>query len=257
MTHRRLLPAAALVAALVLPAQAQSPSPAPAAPGTGQPAEASARAKAPLIVGVVDIDKAVDLYPKAIAERERLKQLSNSLADRLDAVQKEIDQIRADIGTYKEGSDKREWLQQYELPERQKRKEALRQLARMQMDRETAKFNLMMYEDVEVAVREVAKARGVQIVLRSSSVPGVEELPKSDDLVLNARLRAYDQRQVWFASEEVDLTPAVIKLLQVPVESPKDASGKAGAGKPGDGKPGGDKPVAPDTAGAKKPGGGL
>ena len=45
----------------------------------------------------------------------------------------------------------------------------------------------------------------------------------------SGKLRLYESRVVWYSSAEMDVTPSVIKLLQIPGADPKD-----GAAKPND-----------------------
>jgi len=207
-------------------------------------AEASARdaakpaAAAKPVVGVVDIDKAVEFYPKAIAERERLQALNKSFVERMDAITKQIDQVRADMMLEKEGSDQREW-KQLEYGELQKRREVLKALLTRQFDREQQKGLITIYEDVEAAIAEVAKRRGVQIVLRHTPTLGPEDLVKDPSSAQRQRLIQYDTRLVWFASEEFDLTPAVINFLKVPAAAP--AAVPAGPGGPGGARDGGER----------------
>ena len=47
-----------------------------------------------------------------------------------------------------------------------------------------------------------------------ATVQPIEELPANE---VQARVKAYDRRNVWFASQELDLTSAVIKELMIPV----------------------------------------
>jgi Skp family chaperone for outer membrane proteins len=223
--------AAMLAAANLLPAQGPT--------GNADKPAATKTAPAPAVsVGVVDLDKAIELYPKAIAERERLQTLSKTFAAEIDELTKQIDSIRSDLSLLKEGTNKRE-AREFELGMALKQREGLANLRKAQFDRELEKFELTIYQDVEVAVAEVAKMKGVQIVLRVRATPPPDEAGKEKETgnAQKQRLAGYDRRHVWFASDEVDLTPALIKYLQVPVD-PKKADaptpapkGTADAGK--------------------------
>jgi len=217
----------------------QDKSPATSSPAAGaQPVDASARAKNQPTIGVVDLDKAIELYPKAIAERDRLQNLSKQLSERINALSKQIDQIKAEMTVLKEGSDDRE-DKEYELAQAMKNREGTANYLKSKFDRQLEKFELMIYQDLEVAVAEVAKASGVQIVLRVRATPGAEDVAKEGSNVQKQKLAAFDRRQVWFASDEVDLTPALIKLLRLPAEAKgtagasKDAAGNSAAGASG------------------------
>lgn len=103
-----------------------------------------------------------------------------------------------------------------------------------ELNRARDKYDLMIYQDLEVAVAQVAKDRGVQIVLRVSPQEAIDERAKDTLDVQQIRLFTFNRRAVWFAADEVDLTPALIKYLQVPIkaEAGKAEAGKAEAGKP-------------------------
>lgn len=244
MAQRTIWIAAALAAAAsLLPAQdkpAAAPAAAPAP--SAAPAEASAKTRAQLTIGVVDLDKAFSLYPRAIAERERLQAMSKGFREKVEAVTKVINQLREDLALLKEGSDEYEW-KQYERSEALKRREALNNLLKIQFDREREKYLVAMYEDLEVAIAEVAKARGVQLVLRLSPTPEPEDGQKD---VQKQKLMNYEMRQLLYAGDEVDLTAAVIKFLQVPLEPRKPApKPDAGPGKAAPSKDAGGKDAAP------------
>ncbi len=270
MVHSKLwIVAAFAAAASLLPAQdkgaktgspvspvpsAQSANPQSANPqsASGQPVEATARAKNAPIIGVVDLDKAIDLYPKAIAERERLQNLFKEFAERLKSLDNQIDQLKAEMTTLKEGSDRRDDLV-YQLSQAFKNRDGYGNHLKSKRDREVAKFELMIYQDVDAAVTEVAKASGVDIVLRIRATPSFEDVTKEGSDAQMQRLAAYDRQLVWFAKDEVDLTQALIKVLRMPADAksggaaPKDAAGNAPAGagdkkdgaKKDDGKKGG------------------
>jgi Skp family chaperone for outer membrane proteins len=249
MAHRTNWMVAALAAtASLLPAQDRLPAQDSKAPGA-QPADATAARKAQITVGVVDLDKAIELYPKAIAERERLQALSKKFSAEIEAISKQFDALRSDLSILKEGSEKRESME-FELRMLGEQRKGLAELRKNQFDRELEKFELAVYRDLEVAIAEVAKLRGVQIVLRTRSAPALEDASAKETTDLQRQqLQVYDRRQVWFASDEVDLTPALIKYMQVPVNS-KTGDGKTGDGKTGDGKQtGAEKPAAGSKGG--------
>ena len=79
------------------------------------------------------------------------------------------------------------------------------------------------------------RRKGVGVVLTKQditpSAQPIEELPANE---VQARVKAYDRRNVWFASQELDLTSAVIKELMIPVpdrNAPERAPKSEQAGK--------------------------
>lgn len=184
----------------------------------------------PTVVGVVDVDRALEMHPKMPAERERLDALNKGYKERLDALTKQLKQLDSDIGLMEPGSDQAE-MAVHELKSGKGRLDLMRALARREWEAERDKGLVALYQDAERAITAVAKAKGIQIVVRKHAIPTGEDLSKDEDRAQRQRLVAYDARSVWFAAEEVDLTGAVIKFLAVPGET-KDA----GATKGDDGK---------------------
>jgi Skp family chaperone for outer membrane proteins len=172
---------------------------------------------APTVVGVVDIDRALEGSPKMQAERDRIEALRKGHGERLEALDKQIEQMKRDLGMMKRGSDQAE-MATLEIKTTLERGKLIQELFRREMDVESERGLIALYSEAERAVAEVAKLKGVQVVLRKNANPSGDDLSKDEDRAQQQKLRAYDRRTVWFAAEEVDLTPAVAKYLAVPAD---------------------------------------
>ena len=208
--------------------------------GGGAAADASARPQVPsgLVIGVVDLGKAFDVYPRTIKERERLQKLAGSYDEQIQGVTKRIEELKALLPLLKEGTRERNQKQlEYELALKQR--QGLAQLFGDELQAEQMRMQLSIYEDLETAVARLAKDRGVQLVLRldATKVDAATEGDKSPLKQVQSRLMTIEARQVLFAGEQLDLTPALIKMLQVPLEpAPGEAPpAPAGNGKDKDG----------------------
>jgi Skp family chaperone for outer membrane proteins len=105
--------------------------------------------------------------------------------------------------------------------------EGRRAIFQEELRQQRESFYVLMLEDMQQAVAIVAKERGVSMVLRTHN----DLLDGSTE----SKARVFEARVVWYASEEVDLTPAVIKLLQVPLpKRPEEAAGTKPADAPKD-----------------------
>ncbi len=209
MKHLRsiLLFASSLPGALA-PAQA----PTPAAPA------AEAKAVNTPKIGVVDFVKVVDAYPRAIAERTKIEELRKQQRTVLEAELKKGKELELQLEDLQRGTPKYD-LKLHELRLKKQDIEGMEQIFDRDWRRKIDEFYVAIYADLERAVAIVAKERGVQMVLRAH--PQLEETSSEN------KARVFEARIVWFASEEIDLTPAVIKLLQVPLpEEPKADGGK-------------------------------
>lgn len=184
-----------------------------------------------LVVGIVDLGKAFDLYPRTIKERDRLQKLADGARGRIDKIRQRIQELRATIDVLGEGSYERDG-KQLELELAMKEHQGVAALLNDQVQLEQMRMRLSIYEDLDAAVARLAKDRGVHLVLRreeAETAPPAEGDKDSPKMVQN-RLIAYDQRHVWFAAEELDLTADLIKLLQVwPLDAAKDAPAAAPA----------------------------
>ncbi len=69
---------------------------------------------------------------------------------------------------------------------------------------------------MEYAIARVAEDRGVAIVVRTQNILDLEPQDGEDPAGLEkAKLRQFNRRTIWYTSQEVDLTPYLIKYLQV------------------------------------------
>jgi Skp family chaperone for outer membrane proteins len=195
-----------------------------------------------VVIGVVDIGKAFDTYPRTIKEAQRLKQVAEAMQEEVRRVTSRIDELRATIPLLKEGRERREKQLEYDLALRQR--EGMSTLFNEEMDAEAMRVHLSIYEDLEGAIAQLAKERGVHLVLKINAGALQADKGDGDDPRRSLRMRheQFRERQVWFAAEEVDLTSDLIKMLQVPVDR-----GPAPAAPPG---PRGDKNADPGSGAA-------
>lgn len=219
----RWISALALACAVALPAQE-----------TGKPAT-----PAPLKVGVIDLQKAMDNYPAAVQDQKRLQEMSKQFDAQLGERTKAIEELKAQrsSGIYKPGS--MELLQiELRINIALQEREGLAKLLSEQFDREYQKWELSFYDDMEFAVTAVAKERGVDIVLRADDYEPDDKDPRA----VKQRYDMLRKRAVWFASAQVDLTPHLIKYLQVTdVRAERQKVAEASAKKTGSDKTGSDK----------------
>ena len=219
---RMFLPASAALALLVS-ASAQTAK------------EASAtRAARGLMVGVVDVIKAVEQYPRYIKLRSELEASIQQYEAQLQEMSARADELRGTIQVLAEGSQERadkEFEYKMLLQTQDYRNKAYREQMQVQDLRNT----LSVYEDLEYVIGVVAARKGVSVVLTKQDItPSAQPIADLSANEVQARVKAYDRRNVWFASREVDLTSAVIKELMIPVpdrNSPERALKPDPAGK--------------------------
>jgi Skp family chaperone for outer membrane proteins len=189
------------------------------------------------VVAVVDFVKVFEAYPRAIAERKKLEELNDSYQAMAKAEGEKIEALRLARDNFKPRSQEYA-LKTLELDLASRQLEGHKQIWGGDLEQRQERFLISVYEDIEQAVGMVAKARGVQLVLRAHN-----DLGKS---TVEDKARVFERRIVWFAAPEVDLTGDVIKMMQAPLpELPKASAGK------GENPP---KGTAPASAPPKEPG---
>lgn len=190
-----------------------------------------------LVVGVVDMGKAFDNYPRTLKERERVQKLADSWRDEIDRVSKRIEEMKGSILVLKDGSPERE-RKQLELELTMQERQGLAKLLSDRLQVEQMRMHLAIYEDLDAAVTQLAKDRGVHLVLRTDTTDTAtpDGADKDTAKVVEKRVIAFERRQVWFAADAIDLTSDLIKLLQV---WPLDKAGGTSAATPAGGDRGG------------------
>ncbi|MFY9345458.1 MAG: OmpH family outer membrane protein [Planctomycetota bacterium] len=193
--------------------------------------EASATKVPAISVGVVDLVKAFEQYPRWIKFRGELQKRADAMKVRMAEMGKAVDEQRAAIEILdKESEERRDGELQLALMEQQRRETRKRLEEKFAL--EEARLMLLIYEDLEVACRKVAEARGVAIVQRVYDIePATGDVAKLSADSVQKRMLLFERKQIWYASQQVDLTPDVIKFLMVPLDEPK-AGDKAAAPAP-------------------------
>ena len=188
-------------------------------------ADATAAKKAPpanLVVGVVDLDKAMEQYPKFIAGQKTLRLANNNYDEQMQQQTKRIDELKASVQLLREGTKERE-LKRIELDQAMQLRSNLAKVYDADLQLENMRLQIECYQDLETALAQIAKDRGVHLVLRLDGEPR----PKSDEPLnsnqIQRRMLTFERRKVWFAADELDLTAALIKATAVPLDPAQDA----------------------------------
>ncbi len=219
MSIARFLSSVALVAAVLTAQENGKPGTPADASAKGIPAPATVRAPA-VTVGVVNLDKVIDTYPRWIKMKADIAAMRNTFDERLTAMTKPIRELKAVIDSMEDGTEQRrqkELAHSLMLQEQKGQAEILRE----QLDLEIARSQVAVFEDLEVAIAKVAKARGVDLVLRRREVPKAADVGALSARGIQARLSDFERQSVLYAADSLDLTQDVIKLLMVPLDSGK------------------------------------
>jgi Skp family chaperone for outer membrane proteins len=177
------------------------------------------QAPAQLQIGVVDVAKVLENYAKAVQEQKRLEDGRKEIFDWYNAELVKLKELQVDVDG--DGGRHKDY-NQLNLDTRKANLRGLRELRNADWQDECAKYVAWASDDVDAAVDQIAKTRNLLLVVKAQNRP-------SDKEAISRRAMTYDGRVVWFASEQIDITADVIKLLQV---RPPDA-GKATPASPG------------------------
>ncbi len=237
MTHLTFACFAVLAAAAFLPAQ--------------DPAKAAAEASAAARVGTIDLLRVFEQNPKWTKAKSELEKMQDAFKAQIKKLSDRVQEIRALIDSADENSD--EWRNgRFELEMTLKQRDYLSQQATERLELENARAMLAVYQDIEVAIGVVAKARGVALVHRHQPIgaaPG--ELGKLAAKDVQNRVLGFERKQVWYAAPELDLSDDLIKALMAPVgddKQPKTGRAQEAAGKPAGERPAGERPAGDKPA---------
>jgi Skp family chaperone for outer membrane proteins len=171
-------------------------------------------------VGVVDFVKVFDAYPRAIEEGKRLDGVRKQLQEGFDRENKKLEDMHEQAKIHPKNSRERAQIE-VDIDAGLRRLKGMADIADADMREQQEKRLVSAYEDIDAAVQAVAKEKGLKLVMRVHRDVGND--------TTTGKLRLYESRVVWYSTAEMDLTAAVIKLLQVPGSGAKD-----GAAKPND-----------------------
>jgi Skp family chaperone for outer membrane proteins len=211
-----------------------------ARPGLGQ--DKPAKLPPPLI-GVVDVITAIEQYPRYIKLHGQWQDKADGYTLEIQRLEGQLQEMQARINVLDEDSeDQRDAKNQLRLAVQHRDYQGKK--FNDKMDFERLQDMVLVYEDLDVAIAKVAAARGLTLVLRKKVIePSGRPVVDLSGREVQARVMAYEKREVLWASDVLDITGDVIKLMQVPLADP----GKTGAGQ----KPaGGDKPSGGERDGA-------
>lgn len=156
-------------------------------------------------IGVVDAIAVINAYPTAIAGQATLQKLAADFQAEMNLHDQDIQQLELDIGSLEPGT-REQGLKTLKLDQAKRYRQGLINLHLERMQVDSTQFTVEMYEDFWEAVGKVAKAKGLQVVLRK----------RKYDPALRADLRraSNDRRTVLYAAPELDVTQDVINMLK-------------------------------------------
>src|SRR5262249_25170007 len=129
-----------------------------------------ARAQAPqqMLVGVVDLNKIIDAYPKAQAELKLVDEQKNGFQQKLDEDQKRIADMAAQRDMYAKGSLKYK-LADLDCQAAVQSLQARAQLFKEELRQQRQEFAVGWFMDAQRAIRQIALERNLTLVVRSHS----------------------------------------------------------------------------------------
>ncbi|MEI6129181.1 MAG: OmpH family outer membrane protein [Planctomycetota bacterium] len=206
--------------ALATPAHAQAPAATTAAQAAPQK----------IAVGVIDFVKLFEAYPRVAEDRRQYDEFRKQRRTMFDDEKKKVEDLKLGLEIEKKNTANRA-IKELEIQAMMSRLEGLQKILETEMRMKLEDLQVAWFEDAQRAIAIVAKERGISIVLRILADNGETTRDK---------VSIFEQRAVWYAGAEVDITPFVIRLLQVPLpplikepqaDTSKSAAPKADAAK--------------------------
>ena len=169
------------------------------------------------VVGVVDVIRVIEQYPKYIELSKQLAAMRNDYGSGIDALTKQLDEMRVSIPLMVAGSEDR-IDKEHEYSQLARHHDHLGKKLAARLKQVDLRNTLTVYEDLDYAIARVAEKRGITLVLTKQNVPRANpSVAELDEITLQRYVQGYDRRQVWHASKELDLTDDLIKYLMTPL----------------------------------------
>lgn len=199
-----VLAAALTVAEFVTGAEKSAPAK-PSASPTGEEAKPVRRSESEggcLKIGVVSVRKIFQNCKRSTKSRQELNAEGDKIEAELEKLTKEIDLDKAGLKTLKQGSP--DYLSTMkEIFEKQARLQAQQEFFKRQMDIRQQTVIEQLFKDVIKATAEVAKEKGVDLVLEKSE----PELPAANSNELTLTISTH---KVLYSAGCEDITDAVL-----------------------------------------------
>lgn len=161
------------------------------------------------VIGVVDITRVVENCPRFVEGSKKLEEFAAALNKQAKEVSDRLKELKAQRDLAEGPIEVKKIELRFAVEQRHL--EGLGDLLKAEFGERQARLVAECYEDAERGIAAVAKEKGLQLVMRIG-------LGGGDD-----KVRTFDRRVVWYHSDEVDVTAAVIKHLQM-APAPKDAA---------------------------------
>lgn len=161
----------------------------------------------PAMVATVDLERIfVNLQARGAADA-RLNKLAEELDARGQEERDKIELLRQDLDLYPPGSSKYQETSQ-EIAKLGFKLKAYLDFAVRKLDSEKSKSLRRLYEDIKLAIREEATAKGYDMVVVDDSIV---QLPA--DASEQETMRQISGRRLLYAAEQIDITDDVIARM--------------------------------------------
>lgn len=178
-------------------------------------------------VGVVDMVKVSDAYPRREQVKAMIAKREQELNDKLNEVKKKRDTLVLEIKALdrksEEYAEKEHEIQMLDIEG-----EALDKRFGRKMQEISADALSQIYKEILAAVAEIAKQRGLLLVLRSRDAELMAQMQRKPD--------PFENRDVLYFDKSLDISDDVIKLMKanpapaVPEKGTPPKSGTSDAG---------------------------
>ena len=171
------------------------------------------------VVGVIDVSKVIDQYPRHIKMRAELDARFEQYQDQLQQQVQQLETLRVTVqGMGANVPERAEAEHQYKIA--LQTQDFRRKYFNDLLAAEELRMMLEVYEDLDFAVGKVAKKVGVSMVVIKRDIPrSPVPIAEMSEREVQARVNAFQSRTVWYASKELEITGDLIKYLMVPLPS--------------------------------------
>jgi Skp family chaperone for outer membrane proteins len=158
-----------------------------------------------LKIAVVSIRSVFQDSKKSSEHQKKLSDEQNRIVSELGKLSKEIETLKAELVTRKPGSSDYSKLM-LQMMDKQAQLSARKEFHQQEMALKDQQWTEQLYKDIIKAVEQVAKKKGLDIVLAKEEL----DFPSNNQTELMLAIRT---NKLLYSSESLDITKEVVKLL--------------------------------------------
>lgn len=140
-------------------------------------------------IGVVDIEKVIENYPKKLRLMEGLQKEVDAEQSKIDELTKQLNKLQDDFNAVRATlSDEQRNAKQAEIGTLVTKIKAETQQQQIQIDQKEANIRNEVFGDVETAIKTIAESEGYHLILNARALPNSSVLYASPTIDISGKV---------------------------------------------------------------------